>query len=140
MAVFYLAAGSGVLVFQSLFKPQFINSEAAMVATYPASAVLQLILAGLPCAVLAAVNLAGSYKDSKALSGTTVIFCSVVLILHSPVSQIVNNIHTAAIAKMYGAAYLASLSAVISMFNYTRILIDAALVLLLISSLMQTRE
>ena len=140
MAVLYLAAGSGVLVFQNLFKPQFINYEEAMVATYPASAVLQLILAGLPCAVLAAVNLAGSCKGSKILSGATVIFCSVVLVSHSLVSQIVSNIHTTITARMYGAAYLTSLSTVNLMFNFTRILIDAALVLLLIASMIKTEE
>ena len=139
MAVLYLAAGSGVLVFQNLLNPLFGFGE-AMVRAYPVSAIVQLVLAGLPCAVLATVNLADSHKGSRVLSGTTVVFCSVVLIFHSLVSQMLNNINASAAAKMYGIAYLSSLSTVISMFNYTRILIDAALVLLLISSIMQTRE
>lgn len=140
MAVLYLAAGSGVLVFQNLLKPLFINFDEAMINAYPVSAIAQLILAGLPCAVLAAVNLAGSHKDSRILSGVTVVFCSVVLICHSLVSQILNNINTSVTAMMYGAGYLASLSVVNVMFSFTRILIDAALVLLLISSVMQTKE
>lgn len=140
MAVLYLAAGSGVLVFQNLLKPRFLDSEAAMVMTYPASTIAQLLLAGLPCAVLAAVSLAGSHKDSRVLSGVTVAFCSVVLICHSLVSQLLNTVNNSFTARMYGAAYLASLSTVNTLFGYTRILIDAALVLLLISSMMQAKE
>lgn len=143
MAVLYLAAGSGVLVFQNPLKSLFWGLKDTMVmTTYPASAIEQLLLVGLPCTVLAALNLAGSHKDSKVLSRITVIFCSVVMIANGLVSAMVYIVDFHIKARIHDnlEVYLPNMSTVNSMFSYTNFFINAALVLLLISSMMQAKE
>lgn len=140
MAVLYLLIGSGVLIFQDTLKPYFFSYGVEYTKIYPLNAIVQLLLAGLPCTVLAAVNLAGSQKDNRTFPVLAAIYCSTVLIAHSLVIDLISTSETALNATMKGVEYVANLSAVNAMFHWTRIFADAALVLLLISCILHIKE
>lgn len=140
MAVLYLLIGSSVLIFQDTLKPYFYSYGVEYIKIYPLSAIVQLVLAGLPCTVLAAVNLAGSHRDNRTLPVLAAIYCSTVLIAHSLVIDLISTSETALNTAIKGVEYVANLSAVNAMFDRTRIFADAALVLLLISEVLQIKD
>lgn len=136
-AVLFLMIGTGILFFQDALKSSYFIAE--MITVYPISAVAQLILTGVPCTVLTAINLAGSHAENRGLSLLTCIYCSANLITYDFLFNLVSNAQAMIGGRMNGALYLANLSAVNSMFSQTGILANSALVFLLIVSVMQLK-
>lgn len=135
-AVLFLITGTGILLLQDVLKSSYLfNAE--LVTVYPIGAVAQLILTGIPCAALAAINLTGSHAENRSLSLLTCIYCSANLIAHNFLFSSVSNAQAVIGGRMNGTLYLANLSAVNSIFSQTRILANSALVFLLIVNVMQ---
>lgn len=134
-AVLFLMIGTGILLFQDALKSSYFIAE--LIFVYPLGAVAQLILTGIPCTVLAAINLAGSHAENRGLSLLTCIYCSANLITHDFLFNLVSNAQVMIGGRMNGTLYLTNLSAVNSMFSQTAILANSALVFLLIVSVMQ---
>lgn len=133
-AIIYLVVGMGILFFQDAFKPMFMSSSTDYVTIYPASAILRMILVGLPCAVLGAVNLTGSHSSNSYLSLGTAIYSGIVLGLQSFLGTLFSTYDSAIIAHMKGAMYLANLGIMNQLFSWIDLFVNVALVLLLVES------
>lgn len=136
-AVLFLITGAGILLLQDALKSSYLSGYENFITVYPINALAQLALTGIPCVVLAAIYLAGSHAESRGFSLLTCIYCSANLIAHSFLLQLISNAHAILGGRLEGAAYLANLSAVNSMFSQTEIFANAALVFLLIVSVTQ---
>lgn len=137
-SLLYLLAVGGILVFQNTLASLFLSIPDTLGASgtvFPVNTMIRLLFAGVPCAVLAAVHLAGSHRDSRILPAATAVYCSTALILQDLIASVATVFNNMIAARLNGAYYLAKLSAVNNLTGYAGFLIDAGLVFLLISSL-----
>lgn len=132
-AIIYLVAGMGILFFQDTFKPIFMGSPTDYVTIYPANALLRMVLVGLPCAVLGAVNITGSHGQNSFLPLGTAIYSGVVLGLQSFLGTMFSTYYSAIIAHTKGAMYLANWSIMNQLFSWIDLFSSVALVMLLIT-------
>lgn len=135
-SILFLVTGTGILLLQNALKSSYLFGV-EWITVYLLTAVIQLILTGIPCAALAAINLAGSHGENRTFSLLTCIYCSANLISHDFLMNSVSNFQAIMGGRINGSLYLANLSAVNAIFNHTRILANSALVFLLILSVVQ---
>lgn len=142
-AILYLLAIGGILVFQNVlvsFFGSIPDTFADSGTVFPVNTMIMLLFAGIPCAVLAAIHLAGSQKDRRILPAATAVYCSVALIFQDLIASVATVLNNMIVARLNGAYYLAKLSVVSTLTTYAGFLIDAGLVFLLISSVMPSKE
>lgn len=132
-AIIYLVAGMGILFFQDTFKPIFMGSPTDYVTIYPANALLRMVLVGLPCAVLGAVNITGSHSQISFLPLGTAIYSGIILGLQSFLGTMFSTYYSAIIAHTKGAMYLANWSIMNQLFSWIDLFSSVALVMLLIT-------
>lgn len=135
-AVIYLVAGMGILFFQDAFKPIFLSSSTDYLTIYPADAILRMVLVGLPCAVLGAVNITGSHSQNSFLPLGTAIYSGIVLGLQNFIGSIFSTFYTTAVAQLRGAMYLANLGIMNRLFSWIELFSNVALVMLLVVGVM----
>ncbi len=137
-SLLYLLAVGGILVFQNTLVSFFSGTPdtfAGSGTVFPVNTMILLLVAGIPCAVLAAVSLAGSHNNSRGLTIATAVYCSAVLISKSLLSFIITTGNTMISAHINGASYLAKLAIVNNLTASVGFLLDAGLVFLLIASM-----
>lgn len=132
-AIIYLVAGMGILFFQDTFKPIFMGSPTDYVTIYPADALLRMVLVGLPCAVLGAINITGSHSQNSFLHLGTAIYSGIVLGFQSFLGTMFSTYYSAIIAHTKGAMYLANWSIMNQLFSWIDLFSNVALVMLLIT-------
>ncbi|MCM1112819.1 MAG: hypothetical protein NC399_06150 [Muribaculum sp.] len=138
MAVLFIAAGAGVLLLQDSYLYYYVP-DTPWHNYYPLGAVVQLLFAGIPCLVFGALDLIRGESCGKALWLSATVYSCVVLIVYDVLGTICSRIQLMAAVRK-GASYVAGLSAVTSAFAQTRIFANAALVFLLILSVLRAAE
>lgn len=132
MAILYLLAGIGILVFQNSLKLHYTQGI-QFITIYPIEILLDLALIGLPCAVLGAMNATTRQETNRSLSLATAAYSGIVLGLSSFFRGIVSTFSNMISAHTGGAEYLVNRSCVLQAFNWTAVLANVALVLLLVA-------
>lgn len=133
-AIIYLMSGVGILFCQNAFKPIFMNSPENYVTVYPVDAILRLLIVGLPCAVLGAVNLTDSHSHNHFLPLGTAIYSGITLGIQGFLGTMFSTYYSTIIAHTKGAMYLANWSMMSQMFNWIDLFSNVALVMLLVES------
>lgn len=139
-ATLFIITGIAVLALQRYYIPYFYNyvlPSQLQYGYYPIGATAQLLFTGLPCLMLGFMNLYVKDEDAGRSSLYVMIYCSVILISSSWVNGFLNILHNTVLSAGKGPYYLTGLSIVSSVFSWTRVFANAALVCLLIASVMQ---
>ncbi len=132
MAILYLLAGIGILVFQNSLKLHYAQNI-NFITVYPLEILLDLALIGLPCAVLGAMNAISRPENNRSLCLATAIYSGIVLGLSCFFRSVISSFSTMISARTGGAEYLVNRSCVLQEFSWTAVFANVALVLLLVA-------
>lgn len=135
-AILFIITGIAVLALQRFYLAPYIPTSQLQSGYYPIVATVQLLFIGLPCLMLGFLSLYVKDEDERNWSLYIMIYCSVILISKDALNGILKGLHNY-LSREMGTNYLVGLSMVNSVFSYTRIFANAALVCLLIASVMQ---
>lgn len=131
----YLAAGVGLLVFQSGIK-EFMGYNAGygmeLINVYPIHNVMQLALIGIPCVILGVLSMSETTGHQKGRDLLLVIYSGMALVVGELLVSKVSALNGIAVGNSMGANGLANMSVVSSVFSQIHFLCSLSLVMLLL--------
>lgn len=139
MAALFLIAGTAVLLMQHSYLSYYLP-DTTPYNYYPLGVIAQLFFTGIPCLVFGVLDLVRRDSEKGNLWLFVTVYCSVILITHNVLGTIFDRVQMTIGARINGAPYVAGFSVVTSAFSQVRIFANAALVFLLILSVLRIAE
>lgn len=139
----YLAAGAGLLTFQSEIKAAMgygADYGVEIMNVYPVQNILELVLIGVPCVALGILSMSESIDDKRGVNLLLVMYGSAVLVLRGSLINIGSVINTTIVSRSMGTAGLVNMNLVSSSFGWIQFLSSLPLVLLLLRGALNLGE
>lgn len=139
MAALFLVAGTAVLLLQHSYLSYYLP-DTKPYNYYPLGAIAQLLFTGIPCLVFGVFDLVRRDSKGGKLWLFVTVYCSVILITHNVLGTVFDRVQVMIGARINSASYVAGFGVVTSAFSQVRIFANAALVFLLILSVLRIAE